>query len=88
MLLSGKVQDSNGTPIVSAPVKLSNINFGNAVALTDNLGNFSGLVPKNESFSLEILDNFGTVVYSSKLPLYWGCFPWRPQRHYNIGSFA
>ncbi|MEZ5031799.1 MAG: carboxypeptidase-like regulatory domain-containing protein [Saprospiraceae bacterium] len=70
--LSGRVVDSNGTPLIGVQVKATLVN-GNpnipasANAWTNSDGEFGGKVPANEVILIEILDQCGDVIFSQQV---------------------
>ena len=54
--LTVNVNDSNGNPLSNVTVQLSSNADNWPIAITDNTGNISGLVPANEVLTVNILD--------------------------------
>ncbi|MBK8566206.1 MAG: hypothetical protein IPN76_23405 [Saprospiraceae bacterium] len=56
--------DENGDPLVNYWVTLTPSNGWAGSGITDNNGTTSGKVPKDEAFTLEVLDQCGDVLYT------------------------
>lgn len=63
------VKNAAGQPIVHALVRIrrTNVTQGQSYGYTDSLGHVSGLVPKNESLVLDVLDNCYGSVYTQNI---------------------
>ncbi len=70
VLLSMKIVNAEGTPMIGTPVRITRVNTGFAAwGYTDSLGQVSGLVPGNESLKLDVLTNYPcyTSIYSQNI---------------------
>lgn len=66
--LSMTLHNANGLPLVHASVRVSPVGLrGSAHGFTDSLGQAKGLVPKNKSLLIQVLDPCGNVIYSQNL---------------------
>ena len=67
ILLNGCVGDNAGNLVANVRVRLTRTNGQSGYDLTDNLGNYGGLVPANETMTLEIIDPCENILYTAQV---------------------
>lgn len=68
--LSLTLKNAAGSPLVHAGVRIKRSNNTTAYGYTDSLGQVSGLVPKNETLTLDVIDQCNTSFYTQNVGPY------------------
>lgn len=67
VMLSGKVVETSGEGVSSAGIQLTRTDGEIGYGITEANGNFSGLVPANEAFTINISGQCGQSYYTSQI---------------------